>query len=61
MIKQKKIEKGYTQETLARLVGVTLRHYIQIEQYKNAPSVYTAIKLCKVLDSKIEELFPIAD
>lgn len=59
MIKFFRNKKGYSQESTARAIGVTLRHFIKIENYENAPNVYTAILLSKYLDEPIQTLFPL--
>lgn len=43
-------KKGYTQENLARLLDITLRHYVNIENYRTTPNVCLGLHLCKLLD-----------
>ncbi|MGB9856348.1 MAG: helix-turn-helix transcriptional regulator [Caldisericum exile] len=57
MIKYYRIKNKYTQEELARILNITLRHYQNIESYKSIPNVLTAIKLSKLLNANIEDIF----
>lgn len=50
-----------TQEELAREVGVTRQTIIAIESGKYAPSLPLAMKLAKVFDRKVEEVFALAN
>ena len=54
MIKKSRIEKGYTQEDVARKLDISLRHYQKIESYNAFPSVIIAIHLsslfCRTVD-----------
>ena len=56
-IKVQRAKKDLTQEQLARLVGVTRKTINTIEKGKYVPSTYLALKLSKVLDVTVEELF----
>ena len=58
-IKIQRAIKDLTQEQLAQLVGVTRKTINTIEKGKYVPSTYLALKLSKVLDVKVEELFQI--
>lgn len=46
-----------TQAELARDVGVSRQTVIAIEQGDYAPSVYLALRIAKVLDATVEDLF----
>lgn len=59
MIKEKRQIAGYTQEEIARLLGVTLRTYINIEQYKTLPNIMTGLALAKLLNCSPYELWKI--
>lgn len=54
MIKESRLEKGYTQEEVARKLDISLRHYQKIESYNAFPSVIIAIHLsslfCRTVD-----------
>lgn len=48
-LKVKRASKGYTQEELASLVGVTKEYYNMVENNKRTPSVSTAKKISEIL------------
>ncbi|MCL2695920.1 MAG: helix-turn-helix domain-containing protein [Clostridiales bacterium] len=50
IIKKKRIEKGLSQNKLAKLVGITQPFMNEIESGRKSPSVEVLIKLCKELD-----------
>jgi len=56
-IKVQRAKKDLTQEQLAQRVGVTRKTINTIEKGKYVPSTYLALKLSKVLDVTVEELF----
>ncbi len=56
-IKEKRIQKGYSQEELAKLVGTSRQTIISIEKQVFNPSAKLALLLCLALDVKFEELF----
>lgn len=56
-LKEKRIEKKLSQEKLARMVNITLKHYQNIEKGKSLPTVIIAINIAKILNSTVEELF----
>jgi putative transcriptional regulator len=49
--------KNLTQEQLAELVGVTRKTINTVENGVYIPSTYLALKLSKVLEVPVEELF----
>jgi len=53
--------KDLTQEELAELVGVSRQTIIAIEKGKYNPSVYLALKLARVLDTTVEEIFTVEE
>ena len=55
-IKQKRIEKGLTQEKLAELVGVGPSHMSHLESGKTVASLDVFIALCNVLECSADEL-----
>jgi putative transcriptional regulator len=57
LIKEIRTKKGYTQEALARLLNISLRHYQNIETYKSCPSVTLALKLCDKLNIEPKEIW----
>ena len=58
-LKVQRAKKDLTQEQLAELVGVTRKTINTIENRKYIPSTYLALKLAKVLEVTVEELFQI--
>ena len=58
-IKKNRITKGYTQESIARKLDITTRHYQRIENYESIPNVYLAIKISDLLNVDIRLLFKI--
>lgn len=55
-IKRKRVEKGYTQETLSEMIGVGASHMSHIESGKTVPSMEVFINLCNTLDCPADEL-----
>jgi putative transcriptional regulator len=49
-IKEARNNKNLTQETLSRLINITLKHYQNIEKGVNIPAVNTALHICEVLE-----------
>ncbi len=56
-----RVMKDLTQEELAELVGVSRQTIIAIEKGKYNPSVHLALKLARVLDTTVEEIFTIEE
>lgn len=56
-IKINRLLKGYSQEQLANEVGVSRQTINALEAAKYVPSTVLALKLSKVLEKNIEELF----
>lgn len=50
IIKNARIQKGYTQENVARILDMPLRSYQSIEYNHHEPKVIIALKLCQLLD-----------
>ena len=55
-IKQKRIEKGLTQERLSELIGVGASHMSHLESGKTVPSMEVFITICNVLECSADEL-----
>jgi putative transcriptional regulator len=56
-LKVQRTIKNLTQEQLAELVGVTRKTINTVENGVYIPSTYLALKLSKVLEVTVEELF----
>lgn len=53
--------KGYTQEELANRVSVSRQTINAMEANKYVPSTTLAIKIARVFDKKVEEIFFLED
>ncbi len=56
-VKEARQLRGYSQEELARLVGVSRNTISSIETRQFSPTAKLALVLCIALDQKFEELF----
>lgn len=56
-LKAARIEKGFSQQQLADLVGVSRNTISSIETGQFNPTAKLALVLCIALDKKFEELF----
>lgn len=50
MFKKYRKKQGYTQETLAEILGISTRHLQRIEKDENEPSLELLRKLIKILN-----------
>jgi putative transcriptional regulator len=60
-LKERRLQQGYTQDSLASEVGVTRQTIIAIEKRKFGPSVRLALALASALHSSVEQLFWLED
>lgn len=60
-IKIERAVNNYTQEQLAQLVSVTRQTINAIELKKFVPSTVLALKICKVFNKSVEEVFFLED
>lgn len=56
-VKELRKEKGYTQENLAEIIGVSRQTVNAIEKQKFDPSLNTAFKIAKLFELPIESIF----
>ena len=56
-LKNVRVEKGMSQQTLADLIGVSRNTISSIETGQFNPTAKLALILCVTLDKKFEELF----
>lgn len=56
MLKEKRIEKGYTQEQLAEITGIDPRTILRIEKNKTIPKIDTYAKIVIGLEMTNEEI-----
>ena len=57
-LKNFRAAKGITQKQISTLCGISERQYIRYENNDQEPAVRTAIRIARVLDTTVEELFP---
>lgn len=55
-IRNKRIERGLTQEQRSELVGIGASHMSHLENGKTVPSMEVFIAVCNVLDCSADEL-----
>ena len=55
------LEGEITQEQLAKIVGVSRQTIIAIEKGRYVPSVFLALKIARVLNKKVEEIFELEE
>ncbi len=56
-LKEIRLEKDFTQEALAKMVGVTRQTIIAIEKGKFVPSVKLALELANAFNKPLESIF----
>ena len=56
-VKELRKEKGYTQENLAEIIGVSRQTVNAIEKQKFDPSLNTAFNMAKLFELPIESIF----
>ena len=56
-LKSQRILCGFTQETLAKAVGVSRQTIVSIEKGGGNPTLDLCIKICKKLNKTLDELF----
>lgn len=60
-IKINRVIKGFSQEALAQIVGVSRQTINALEGAKYVPSTVLALKLAGALEKTVEELFELED
>lgn len=56
MFKKYRIKQGFTQETTAELLNISIRHYQRIEKEENEPSLELLKKIIKILNINDEDI-----
>ncbi|MGN1276900.1 MAG: helix-turn-helix transcriptional regulator [Floccifex sp.] len=56
-LKECRASKGYNQQELARLAGVSRQTISSIERGDYHPSVFLALKICALFDKQVEDVF----
>jgi len=54
---EKRRETNLTQTQMAKAVGISVTMYSRIESGKRTPSLETALKIARLLNASVEELF----
>jgi len=54
---EKRREANLTQTQMAKAVGISVTMYSRIESGKRTPSLETALKIARLLNASVEELF----
>ncbi len=57
LVKERRAERGLTQEELARLAGVSRQSLISIERGRYVPSLPLALRLARIFDCPTDALF----
>ena len=60
-LKSVRLEKGLTQEELASKVGVSRQTINYIERGKYKPTILLALKISRVLEVKVEDIFQLEE
>ncbi len=61
LVKKRRLEKGMSQERLAELCGLHRNYVGAIERAERTPSIVTADKLAKALDTTLSSLFLVVE
>ena len=56
-LRKKRAEKGYSQDRLAEILGVSRQTIISIEKGKYNPSLPLALEIAKLFGTIVEEVF----
>ncbi|WP_226659315.1 helix-turn-helix transcriptional regulator [Pseudalkalibacillus hwajinpoensis] len=56
-LRKKRAEKGYSQDRLAEILGVSRQTIISIEKGKYNPSLPLALEISKLFGTIVEEVF----
>ena len=60
-LKIERAKKDWTQEQLAHEAGVTRKTVNAIENGRDIPSVYLALRMAKVFEVRVEDLFQLKE
>lgn len=56
-LRQTRLKAKLTQVQVAEKTGVSIRHYQAIEAGNHSPNVQTALKIARVLNATVEDIF----
>ncbi|MDO6654930.1 helix-turn-helix transcriptional regulator [Anaerobacillus sp. 1_MG-2023] len=57
VLREKRTEKGYSQDRLAEILGVSRQTIISIEKGKYNPSLPLALEMARLFGTIVEEIF----
>jgi putative transcriptional regulator len=60
-VRELRENRGMTQAQLAELVGIARQSVISIEKGRYLPTIETALRISKVLDVPVEQIFWLRD
>ncbi len=60
-LKVQRAIKNYTQEDLAKIIGVSRQTINAIESNKYVPSTVLSLKIAKTFDTRVEDIFLLED
>lgn len=55
-LKVQRRNRGYSQERLSELAGISYKYYQELESGKKVPSVIILLSICNALDVNMEKL-----
>ena len=60
-LKRFRVQRGLTQQELARLVGLSRQSLNRIENGRTVPSTVVALQLSRAVGCRVEDLFELTD
>ncbi len=60
-IRELRIERGWSQEQLSALAGVSRQSIISIERNRYVPSLELALRLAQIFDRTVEAIFQLEE
>jgi putative transcriptional regulator len=60
-LKVQRAIKNYTQEDLAKIIGVSRQTINAIESNKYVPSTVLSLKIAKTFDTRVEDIFSLEE
>lgn len=61
VFKSLRIEKGYTQKDIAKIVNITVSYYGKIERGEVDASIYTIARITQAFNITLEELYKLVE
>uniref|UniRef100_E6QKT4 Putative HTH-type transcriptional regulator n=1 Tax=mine drainage metagenome TaxID=410659 RepID=E6QKT4_9ZZZZ len=60
-VKDRRVERGWSQEQLSALAGVSRQSINSIERNRYVPSLELALRLAQIFDSTVEAIFQLEE